>query len=44
MGGERVLAIDWGERRMGMALSDETRTLATPLPTLEVRGARAVVA
>jgi putative holliday junction resolvase len=30
----RILAIDWGEIRLGLALSDETQTLATPLETL----------
>lgn len=30
----RVLGIDYGERRVGIALSDPTRTLASPLPTL----------
>jgi putative Holliday junction resolvase len=25
-----VLAIDWGERRIGLALSDPTRTIASP--------------
>lgn len=30
----RVLAIDWGEARIGLALSDPTRTLATPYATL----------
>lgn len=30
----RVLAIDWGEARIGLALSDATRTLATPHSTL----------
>jgi putative Holliday junction resolvase len=33
----RVLAIDYGKRRVGLALSDPTRTLATGLPTLERR-------
>lgn len=27
----RLLAIDYGERRVGLALSDPTRTIATPL-------------
>ncbi len=31
----RVMAIDWGRRRVGVALSDETATLARPLPTLD---------
>jgi putative holliday junction resolvase len=30
----RILAIDWGEVRIGLALSDESQTLATPLETL----------
>jgi len=30
----RILAVDWGEVRIGLALSDETQTLATPLATL----------
>jgi putative pre-16S rRNA nuclease len=34
----RVLGIDVGERRIGLAISDVTGTLARPLRTLEVRG------
>jgi putative Holliday junction resolvase len=30
----RLLALDWGEVRIGVALSDETQTLATPITTL----------
>jgi len=30
----RVLALDWGEIRIGLALSDETQFLASPLDTL----------
>jgi putative Holliday junction resolvase len=30
----RVLAIDLGEQRVGLALSDPTRTIASSLPTL----------
>ncbi len=30
----RILALDWGERRFGIARCDETQTLATPLETL----------
>jgi putative holliday junction resolvase len=30
----RILAVDWGEVRIGLALSDESQTLATPLETL----------
>src|SRR2546422_11229846 len=33
----RLLGVDWGERRIGLALSDETRTLAQPLTTLTRR-------
>jgi putative holliday junction resolvase len=33
----RLLAVDWGERRIGLALSDESRTLAQPLATLTRR-------
>jgi putative Holliday junction resolvase len=32
----RVLAIDFGERRVGLAISDRSRTLARPLETLKV--------
>jgi putative holliday junction resolvase len=30
----RILGLDWGEVRIGLALSDETQTLASPLETL----------
>jgi putative Holliday junction resolvase len=30
----RIIAIDWGEVRLGLALSDETQVLASPLDTL----------
>jgi putative Holliday junction resolvase len=33
----RILAIDWGEVRLGLALSDERQVLATPLDTLTRR-------
>ena len=33
----RVLAIDVGQRRVGLAISDPTRTLARPLVTLAVQ-------
>jgi len=36
-GAGRLLAVDWGERRIGLALSDESRTLAQPLATLTRR-------
>jgi putative Holliday junction resolvase len=34
----RVLAIDYGERRLGLAVSDETGGFAFPAGTLERRG------
>lgn len=34
MGAGRVLAVDAGERRVGLAMSDELRLLATPLKVL----------
>jgi putative Holliday junction resolvase len=40
----RYLALDVGERRIGVALSDETATLATGLDTLERGGGREVQA
>ncbi|MGE0440761.1 MAG: Holliday junction resolvase RuvX [Gemmatimonadales bacterium] len=33
----RILAVDWGERRIGLAVSDETQTVASPLATLTRR-------
>jgi putative holliday junction resolvase len=30
----RLLAVDWGEVRLGLALSEESQVLATPLETL----------
>jgi putative Holliday junction resolvase len=33
----RVLALDWGERRIGLALSDPTQFLSSPLDTLTRR-------
>jgi putative pre-16S rRNA nuclease len=36
----RVLGIDLGERRIGVALSDPTRTLAQPHPTLKRRAGK----
>ena len=35
----RILAVDWGERRIGLAVSDPTGTIASGLPTLAVRSA-----
>jgi putative Holliday junction resolvase len=34
----RVLGVDLGERRIGLALSDPSGTLASPLRTIEVTG------
>jgi putative Holliday junction resolvase len=34
----RILAVDWGGRRIGLAISDPGGVIATPLPTLTVRG------
>jgi len=43
-GAGRVLAVDWGTRRFGVALSDPTRLIAQPLTTLTRRaGHRAPV-
>jgi len=36
----RLLGLDWGERRIGLALSDETQTLAQPLATLTRRAGK----
>jgi putative Holliday junction resolvase len=36
-GAGRVLAVDWGQRRFGVALSDPTRLIAQPLVTLTRR-------
>lgn len=33
----RVLAVDWGTRRVGLALSDPSRRVAKPLETLVLR-------
>ncbi|MBC8074518.1 MAG: Holliday junction resolvase RuvX [Chloroflexales bacterium] len=41
---KRVLALDVGTRRIGVAMSDASGTLATPLTTLRVRGAERVIA
>jgi putative Holliday junction resolvase len=40
----RILAVDWGERRIGLAVSDALGILATGLPTLEIRGEAEAVA
>jgi putative Holliday junction resolvase len=38
----RVLGIDYGERRLGLAISDVSGTLARPLTTLQVTSSDAV--
>jgi putative holliday junction resolvase len=38
----RVLALDVGRRRIGLAISDVSRTLARPLATLKIGGGEAV--
>jgi putative Holliday junction resolvase len=38
--GGRLLGVDWGERRIGLALSDETQLLAQPLTTLTRRAGK----
>jgi putative Holliday junction resolvase len=39
----RVLGIDFGERRIGLAISDASGTLARPLGSLQVRGNHAAL-
>jgi putative Holliday junction resolvase len=36
----RTLALDYGERRIGVAVSDPTRTIASPLTTLTRRAGK----
>ena len=36
----RLLGIDWGEKRIGIALSDESRAIAQPLTTLTRRSGK----
>jgi len=36
----RLLAIDWGTKRIGLAISDPSQTVATPLGTLTRRAGR----
>lgn len=38
----RLLGVDWGETRIGLALSDEARTVAQPLTTLVRRPGKRV--
>jgi putative holliday junction resolvase len=39
----RILALDYGTKRVGLALSDESRTLASPLPALPATPFRALL-
>ncbi len=39
----RILSVDWGEARIGLALSDPTGTLASPLTTLHEKDKRAQI-
>ena len=39
----RILAVDWGERRIGLAVSDPQGVIATGLDTLEVTGTEQAV-
>jgi putative Holliday junction resolvase len=36
----RLLAVDWGEKRIGLAITDPSRTIAQPLATLTRRSGR----
>jgi putative Holliday junction resolvase len=36
----RLLAVDWGDRRIGLALSDELGMIATPAGTVERRAGK----
>jgi putative Holliday junction resolvase len=38
----RLLALDWGEIRIGLAASDETQLLASPLDTLTRRAGKRI--
>ena len=31
----KVLAVDWGSKRIGLAISDESQTIARPLAVLK---------
>lgn len=33
----KILGIDWGEKRIGLAISDELKILARPLKTIETK-------
>lgn len=36
----RILGVDYGERRVGLAVSDPSATIAQPLPTLQRRAGK----
>ncbi len=36
----RILAVDWGERRFGIAVSDDSQIIASPLRTLTRRSGK----
>lgn len=36
----RILGVDYGERRIGLAVSDPSATIAQPLPTLQRRAGK----
>jgi len=36
----RLLGVDWGEKRIGLAISDPSQTVATPVGTLSRRAGR----
>ncbi len=40
----RILAIDYGVRRLGVAISDPMRTIAQGLPTIKIAGLRQMLA
>jgi putative Holliday junction resolvase len=40
----RILGIDYGQKRIGVAISDELGVVATPVDTLEENGVHAAVA
>ena len=39
----RILAIDWGEKRVGLSVSDPLGILVTPLPYIENKGKKQVI-
>lgn len=39
----KILGIDWGTKKVGVAISDDTKTIATPLPTLNVESLKGVL-